>query len=379
MIDTIKLTLDQTMFAIIRPEDFQKDINSKANGFFKYVLNPTKGELLRGTYKPRITITKRFNCAGRFEPTLTIELSLPKLQFCNNFVELTDNDFESIIERLSTVLKEMGIMIYKNKLENAPVSAIHYSKNIVLDDGLTPYILINKIKDSNIRMSADVDRTSFRNDGYSYKWHANMYEVAFYDKVNDLKKSKTSPKRSGEKDNEIQLNLFEEIKKNDRLEVLRMEVRLNNRTKIRSLFKTLNITSDLSFKDLFKQDYSKTVLLHYIRELESNRPVILDYSAHDAKSLLTDLIINNPRLKPHKVFELFGIRQALEHYSERELKGIFNPKNYHIWYRLMKSTKEIVVPNQQSPLSIIKEKINEFKPISTLDFDKLMLNNDKRR
>lgn len=377
MIDTIKLTLDSTMFTILRKEDFQKDINNTASGFAKYVINPYKSELLRGIYKPRLTIAHRFNCSGVKGWTLYIELSLPKLLYGNNFTELTDNNFEAIIKKLSTVLKEMGILVYTDRLINAPVSAIHYSKNIVLDNGLTPYILINKIKDSNIRMSLDIDRAQFRNDGYSYKWHANMYEVAFYDKVNDLKKSNISPKRSEEKDNEIQLNLFEEIKKNDKLEVLRMEVRLNNRTKLRSLFRTLNISSDLTFKDLFKQDYSKTVLLHYIRELESNRPVILNYSAHDAKSLLTDLIINNPRLKPHKIFELFGIRQALEHYSERELKGIFNPKNYHIWYRLMKSTKEIIVPNQQSLLSIIKEKINEFKPISTLDFNKLMLNNDK--
>ena len=43
----------------------------------------------------------------------------------------------------------------------------------------------------------------------------------------------------------------------------------------------------------------------------------------------------------------------------------------------MKSTKQIVTPIQQSPLHMIKEKIKEFKPISALDFDKLMINNDK--
>ena len=377
MIDTIKLTLDSTLFTVIQKEDFQRDINNPASGFAKYVINPYKSELLRGIYKPRLTLAHRFNCSGVKGWTLYVELSLPKLMFGNNFAELADNDFDSVIKKLSEVLREMGILVYTKNLIKAPVSSIHYSKNIVLDNGLTPFILINKIKDSNIRMSSDTDRTSFRNDGYSYKWHTNTYEVAFYDKMNDLMKGKISPKRSEEKDNEIQLNLFDKVKTIKRPQVLRMEVRLNNRMKLRSLFKTLGIVSDLTFKDMFKLDYSKKVLLHYIRELESNRPAILNYTAHNAKSLLTDLVINNPKLNIHKILELFGLRQALEHYTERELKGIFNPKNYHTWYRLMKSTKQIVTPIQQSPLHMIKEKIKEFKSISTLDFDKLMLNNDK--
>ena len=72
----------------------------------------------------------------------------------------------------------MGILVYTDKLINAPVS-LSTTKNIVLDNGLTPYILINKIKDSNIRMSVDIDRAQFRNDGYAYKFHANTYEVTF--------------------------------------------------------------------------------------------------------------------------------------------------------------------------------------------------------
>lgn len=365
------------MFTVLRKEDFQRDINNTASGFAKYVINPYKSELLRGIYKPRLTIAHRFNCSGVKGWTLYIELSLPKLLFGNNFVELTDNDFETIIKKLSAVLKEMGILVYTDKLINAPVSAIHYSKNIVLDNGLTPYILINKIKDSNIRMSVDIDRAQFRNDGYAYKFHANTYEVTFYDKLYDLMKSKISSKRSIEKDNEIQLNLFEQVKVVERFEVLRMEVRLNNRMKTRSLLKTLGYSTNLTFKELFSSEISQRVLLHYIRELESNRPAILNYDSSNPKALLVDLIINNPRLRPQKKLELYGLRQALENYTERELKGVFNPKSYRIWYRIMLDSRKIKVPDQQSPLQIIKDNLKAFVPISTLDFDKLMLNNDK--
>lgn len=377
MIDTIKLILDKSMFWVSDIGLFQKETYNQTRGYFKLVQNPTKKELLNGKYKPRLTISKRFNCSGRFEQTLSIELSLPKLIYNNNFVELTDQDFEKIVKSLSLILKEMGVMIFTQKLINAPVSAIHYSKNIILNTGLTPYILINKIRESNIRLSSDIDHSRFRNDGYSYKWHSNTYEVTFYDKLYDLMKSKTSSKRAIEKDNDIQLNLFEEIKKIEMFEVLRMEVRLNNRQKTRSLFKTLGLSTNLTFREMFSFAISQKILLHYVKELESNRPAILNFNSSNPKSLLADLIISNPKLRPQKILQLYGLRQALESYSERELRGVFNPKSYRVWYRIMQDSRKINTPIQQSPFQTIKESLIAFKPVLPVDFDKLMLNNDK--
>jgi hypothetical protein len=377
MIDTIKLVLDKRMFWLSDISLFQKETFNQTRGYFKLVQNPTKGELLSGKYKPRLTIAKRFNCSGRFEQTLSIELSLPKLIYGNNFVELTNEDFNKIIEKLSTILKEMGVMVFTSKLINAPVSSIHYSKNIILNNGLTPYILINRIHESNIRLSLDVDRTQFGNDGYSYKWHSNTYEVTFYDKLHDLLKSKVSSKRAIETDNDIQLKLFDKIKKIEKFEVLRMEARINNRQKARSLFKTLGFDTNLTFKELFNSEVSQKVLLHYIKELEFNRPAILNFNSQNPKLLLADLIINNSKLRPQKILELYGLRQALENYSERELKGIFNPKSYRIWYRIMQDSRKIRTPIQQNPLQIIKDSVIEFKPVSTVDFERLMINNDK--
>src|SRR3989344_1849902 len=133
----------------------------------------------------------------------------------------------------------MGIGVFTSILENAPVSAIHYSKNIPLTDGTTPHYLIGKIKQANVSLALDVNQTDFRNDGHSYKWHSNSYEVAFYDKLKDLEMANKSEKRAIENDNALQLNLFGTFKERKRLEVMRMEVRLNKRQKIGQLFRTL--------------------------------------------------------------------------------------------------------------------------------------------
>lgn len=97
-------------------------------------------------------------------------------------------------------------------------------------------------------MSLDVNQTDYRNEGHSYKWHCNSYEVVFYDKIKDLEKAKQSEKRSIEKDNAIQLHLFPELRKSNKLEILRMEVRLNKRQKMKHLFAKLGMKSDLSLK-----------------------------------------------------------------------------------------------------------------------------------
>lgn len=118
----------------------------------------------------------------------------------------------------------------------------------------------------------DVNQTDYRNDGHSYKWHCNSYEVIFYDKIKDLEKAKQSGKRAIEKDpsslflskinsrnlklrrtgNDLLLNFFKKLKSREKLEVFRMEVRLNKRQKIKQLFEKLNIKNDLTFKKLFK-------------------------------------------------------------------------------------------------------------------------------
>src|SRR5262245_59776513 len=114
-----------------------------------------------------------------------------------------------------------------------------------------------------------------------------------------------SEKRAIENDNAIQLNLFETFKKRKRLEVMRIEVRLNNRQKIGQLFRVLGIQSDLTLKNLFNPQIAQQVLLHYLNELESKRLPLFDYKPTSPKSLLADLVINNPKMGIRKTIQLY--------------------------------------------------------------------------
>lgn len=377
MIDTMKLILDKSMFWITEASLFQKERQNASRGYFTLVQNPTKTELQTGLYKPRLTLTNRFNTSGQRGITLAIEFSAPKLLYGNNFDELTDNDFNAVIDKLEEVLKTMGIRVFHTLMLIAPVSAIHYSKNIPLIDGSTPNYLISKIKEANIPLALDVNQTDYRNDGHSYKWHSNSYEVAFYDKIKDLEMAKKSDKRAIEKDNTLQLNLFDGLTKRKKLEVLRMEVRINKRQKMRQLFNTLKIEKELVFQNLFTQSISQRVLLHYLSELERQRPKLLDYKKTNANSLLADLIINNPDIGVKRIIQLFGLKKVFDDFTPRELRTMFGKYSDRSWYRLFAEAKKIKLPKTKSPFEDIRKNLTSFEPLKLVDFQDKMINNVK--
>ena len=368
MLDTIKIQLTSGMFWITDQTLFQKEKQNASRGYFTLVQNPSKGEMSKGIYKPRLTMTNRFNITGKRGVTFDIELSAPKLLFHNNYDELRDEDISVFVEKLRLVLVKMGIKVFSQILLNAPISAKKKKKNIPLTDGTTPHYLIGKIKQANIPLALDVNQTDYRNDGHSYKWHSNSYEVAFYDKLKDLEMAGKSEKRAIENDNTIQLNLFETLKERKRLEVLRMEVRLNKRQKIGQLFRILGIQSELTLKNLFSKTISQRVLLHYLDELESKRLPLFDYKQTSPNSLLAELVINNPTIGVRKTMQLFGLKQAFDNSTPRELRNMFGKYGQRSWYRLIAEVKKIKLPTTKSPFGIIREHLTNFEPLKLVDF-----------
>ncbi|MFZ5953965.1 MAG: hypothetical protein ACOYT8_02565 [Candidatus Dependentiae bacterium] len=384
MIDTVVILLRKDQFTLTDPELFSpsaqwvlQPYTNQSHGI-QSKQNPTKREFALGIYKPCLTLAHRINPLGGSTVSLKIELSLPKLMFGNNFQELRAKDFAALTHKLAQVLANMGIHTTPATLAKAPLSAIHYSKNIPLTDGSTPYHYINKIKEANTKLTLDVNQTDYRNEGHSYKWHCNSYEVVFYDKIKDLEKAQASSKRALEKDNELQLNFLDRFNNRNKLEILRMEVRLNKRHKIKQLFKVLHIPSDLSFKSLFKPTISKKVLLHYLDEIERARLAILDYKApillrqgyegQVDKALLASLIINNPELSPKQILITYGLSKALDVVNIRELRALFAKCNQRSWYRLIKDVQKVKIVGTQSPFETVRECLKKFKPINLKHF-----------
>lgn len=385
MIDTIVLTLRQNMFTIIDHDKFSPStkgfyeqanyyrLGGRSNMICKQ--NPTSSELKAGIYKPRLTITKRFNKYRQYEIMMKVEFSIPKLLFGNNFDEVVEKDFEKISKMLQGKLKTMGVLVFEKLLIASPVSSVHYSKNIPLTDRTTPYTYLNKISKCNINKRLDLNQTDFRNEGHSLKFRANSFEVAFYDKLKDLYQAKTSEKRAEERDNSLQFNLFEEVKIKTPFEVLRMEVRLNKRYKITQILKEIEVDVEPTFSNLFKMEISQKVLLHYLDELEAAYPMLLFYNK-EPRRFLMDFIVNNPEATLKKAVQALGLRILLEDIGIREFREITNKYKRTSWYKLNKEIQEYTYP-QERPFKVLRETINQFTPLKLVDFQTGMINNDK--
>jgi hypothetical protein len=370
MIDTIVISLPKESFRITDPHKFEPSAQwamqdtYKSHRVLQSKQNPTKKELRNRIYKPRLTLTQRIKSRRARETVLKIELSLPKLMFGNNFAELRFKDFSALIHKLSAALADMGIETTAQELAQAPISGIHYSKNIIFTDGSIPYHYIQRIRESNIQLTLDTNQTDYRNEGHGYKLHCNSYEVAFYDKIKDLEQANISDKRAFEDDNELQMHLFKKFqKRTKKFEVLRMEVRLNKRAKIKQLFKKLKINADVTFKKLFKPAISKKVLLHYLDEIECKRLLLLDYHVKSPQRLLVDLVFNNPDLTARQIMQAFGLKQALAEMNLRELRMMFGGKNKRNWYQLMAEAAKIKLPVTYAPLRSLRDMLEKFELI----------------
>ena len=136
MLDTIVLTLNSNMYTILDKDKFSPSAkvldnpshNFGSKGYIKCVQNPSSIEQKAGNYKPRLSVTKRFVGFGQMDITMKIEFTVPKLLFGNNFDELIDSDFDKVITKLVTSLKDMGVLVFSKIIMSASVSSIHYSK-----------------------------------------------------------------------------------------------------------------------------------------------------------------------------------------------------------------------------------------------------------
>lgn len=375
MIDTIVLMLNSKMFIRFNKDGFYKQTQSMGNRLFaKYVRNPSKAEVKQFGYMPRLTYyTRGFN-----EQAVKLEFSVPKLLFGNNFDELDDANFDEVINKLKEQLAKINIRIFYKPLQFAPVSSIHYSKNIPLTDYTTPIQILNELRKINIHQRLDMNQTDYR-EGHGLKIHANSFEIAFYDKLKDLKQAKMSEKRAFEKDNYAQLNLFEKIKVLSPFEVFRMEVRFNQRRKIKQILALLKINAELTFDSLFKKSTSQKVLLYYWQEMMNKYSPIISYKPKSKKDLLAELMVNNPNLSLNKINQIIGAKTSLDEMGAKQYREMTKRFGKTSWYRLNGLLRSIKVSKdyQYQPFKNINKSLSEFKPLKLVDFEDEMLNNDK--
>lgn len=324
MIDTIKLAIPICDNQDLSKVAFETPLSAVKIGFtpyFRTTRNPIPAERRRGIYRPRLTFVRRLTGIDKTTNELLVEMSLPKLIFGNNFEEVAENDFEIIVNTLAQNLKEMGVLIPVEQIRKASVVKIDLCKNIILPEYVSAVSVIGHIKKADISTIYDIDDTRFRNGGRIFHIHCNASDIAFYDKVADLRQGKISEKRSFEKDNYVQTKLLKKIQQNRR-DVLRMEIRLNGKKKIKAELKAVGVDYvELSFENIFKADLAKDILLSHWNKIFKAIPKLLIDS--DSPEQLFYEIIKNNKMTPQKALAKLGFILLSEQCEDsRQLRNV---------------------------------------------------------
>ncbi len=169
MIDTIVLMLKQNEFEVLDWSKFKKEVISGKNPYTKYTL--IKNVKTEG-YKPQLTIYDRFGWTAR------IQFSAPKVLFDgNNFNEVVDSDFETLIRKLSYLLGSIYIAVTQSQLRITEVSKIDYSKNFIFTDRTTSSMILGELSKIDISAKLDHDERDYKNEGQRLSYHANSWEI----------------------------------------------------------------------------------------------------------------------------------------------------------------------------------------------------------
>jgi len=364
MIDTIILEIKDD-FTILDYGKFKttKEVFHITSGFNKWINNPTVEDKRSNKYKPRLTLIKR----GVMNKFLKIEFSAPKLIFNNNLRELEEKDFPSVVEKVKDTIREMGVLVSNQSIENAKVLSFHPSKNIKLNNGYTATFAIKELSKVDISQRFDIDIKDYRNSGKALQFYTRLYSVCIYDKINDFLKP---PKRSIDKKQvRKQTNLFESIKKKDPfLEVLRIEVRIIGGRKMKELLSSLDLNDNPIFIDIFQKDICQKILLDCWEKIFFNSTFVFIQNNNPQK-LLEHILAKNPKIKIIKAIKIIGLIMLSKDEDGimglRQIIDAYTPKktNWAVVKRYLRALKAKIDLNSYGFIEDIENEIMNFEPL----------------
>ncbi len=306
MLDTVVLTIPKESYRILDPNRFKPSANILLNNpnlfLVKCVNNPTEQDK-HGFYHPRMMIMRRPSLSSKENLPLRIEFSAPKMLFQNNVDELREEDFPELVAMLKWRMQQMGVGVELEAIRQAKVSAFHASKNIALKQNYTTRYVLGEIHKVNVSRKLDFDKTQFRNNGRALMFYAKTNSFVLYDKVKDISQKNG---RSIDRDQtDQQLALFNTP--NKELEILRLEVRLSKRVKLKTILKEIGYAQEPTFEYVFRKEVCQKIVEFYWQKIVSKKYYFLfDMDTNPQK--LLQKIITKLDVKPKQAIYLVGLK-----------------------------------------------------------------------
>jgi hypothetical protein len=241
-----------------------------------------------------------------------------------------------------------------------------------LSNGYTATYIISEINKIDLRKSFDFSKARFSNDGQCLYIHTSSHQFVLYDKIADLAKSK---KRAIDKDQTLyQKSLFDQIDRTAS-EVLRLEVRLNKKQKLKEVLAKFGQKQTPIFSDIFSKNISQKIVKDYWHSLiKANNLAVLSLDLKP-KDLLQLLIRSELKIKPSRLVYLIGLYcLARDGTGTRQLRSILEKKSSdRSWYRIAKDLKligEIISTDYTRDwVKQIDQKLDDYETFKTKEYE----------
>jgi hypothetical protein len=156
------------------------------------------------------------------------------------------------------------------------------------------------------------------------------------------------------------------------MEVLRLEIRLNKRQVMKSLFKKLGIAAELEFERLFSSQISKAVLNHFYSQImaEIRMVELLKIDTTKPIELAEAISKDNPSIKPAKSAQIIGAMCLIQKAGANGLKNLF-PHNHKRTISRMIAECQQYAPKEQTrwlAISSVKQQLDRYEPISIIKY-----------
>jgi hypothetical protein len=376
MVDTVKLLItiyDPLELCGVAFDRFALEQLIRGRGGARIYFNPSpKYATALGKYLPSLTLTRRASKVIGVSYQLAVEFSAPKMLFNNNFSEITEADFEQLLTVLQAKLLELtGRTFTRDQLAQSDVGSWHPCKNIIFQDYTSCQTILSTIAKLDVSRTYDLERTSFR-DGHVVHIHCNSVDVAFYDKMADLRKAKISEKRAFGNDNAIQLPMLKPLKGAGPIEVLRQEVRLGGRQSLKRAFPGLGVWT---FETLFRKHLNQAVLLKHWHKLADSVDM-LSLDVNKPSELLQNYLIENPGIKPLDAMAAVTGLLVSGRDGVIGLRNLVEAYNPGAWPRI-KKLLHTPQPHRFTHFQHVQETLEQFTPVRMGDYFKNVDNNSK--
>jgi hypothetical protein len=178
-------------------------------------------------------------------------------------------------------------------------------------------------------------------------------------------------KRSIEKDNYVQLDLLDILKRQNPVSVMRYEVRLNGKAKINSSLKAVGFDDDLVFKHVFSSELSKKLLTYHWDNFYSNIPkVALD--SDEPQKLLANILQSSGLMGPRQAVAELGMMLLLKDSEQRYVRTLLEERfGKHAWSRL-KPLIQKLERRQLKSLIGVNNTIKEFEPTKIKEIEDVL-------